>query len=137
MSGNGVKIGLGIIHTAMLQILMALLQARIASCVAVPGAITRGSFDPPSAAGSILAAGAAASGSVLCRPGEFTPFKRAACLQARAIYFCVTMAEKTGPDSLTLTYDLLKWSIPAIKGFPRDQRFMPSFPRSSVGMHTE
>ena len=34
------------------------------------------------------------------------------------------MAEKTGPDSLTLTYDLLKWSIPAIKGFPRDQRFM-------------
>ncbi len=34
------------------------------------------------------------------------------------------MAEKTGPDSLTLTYDLLKWSIPAILKFPRDQRFM-------------
>ncbi|MBC8199510.1 MAG: diversity-generating retroelement protein Avd [Desulfobacterales bacterium] len=34
------------------------------------------------------------------------------------------MAKKTGPDSLTLTYDLLKWSIPAIKSFPRDQRFM-------------
>ena len=34
------------------------------------------------------------------------------------------MVEKTGPDSLTLTYDLLKWSIPAIKKFPRDQRFM-------------
>ena len=34
------------------------------------------------------------------------------------------MAEKTGPDSLTLTYDLLKWSIPTIKSFPRDQRFM-------------
>jgi hypothetical protein len=34
------------------------------------------------------------------------------------------MAEKTGPDSLTLTYDLLKWSIPTIEKFPRSQRFL-------------
>ncbi len=30
--------------------------------------------------------------------------------------------EKKGPDSITLTYDFLKWAIPALKKFPRDQR---------------
>jgi hypothetical protein len=34
------------------------------------------------------------------------------------------MAEKRGPDSITLTYDLLKWSIPPLKKFPREQRFL-------------
>ena len=34
------------------------------------------------------------------------------------------MAEKRGPDSITLTYDLLKWSIPTLKKFPREQRFL-------------
>ncbi|MEW6267218.1 MAG: hypothetical protein AB1641_29445, partial [Thermodesulfobacteriota bacterium] len=30
------------------------------------------------------------------------------------------MAENKGPDSITLTYDLLKWSIPTLQKFPRD-----------------
>jgi len=30
--------------------------------------------------------------------------------------------EKQGPDSTTLTYDFLKWAIPTLKKFPRDQR---------------
>jgi hypothetical protein len=34
------------------------------------------------------------------------------------------MSEKKGPDSITLTYDLLKWSIPTIEKFPRSQRFL-------------
>jgi hypothetical protein len=34
------------------------------------------------------------------------------------------MAEKSSPDSITLTYDLLKWTIPARQKFPRDQRFL-------------
>ncbi|MEW6263936.1 MAG: diversity-generating retroelement protein Avd [Thermodesulfobacteriota bacterium] len=34
------------------------------------------------------------------------------------------MAENKGPDSITLTYDLLKWSIPTLQKFPRDQRFL-------------
>jgi len=34
------------------------------------------------------------------------------------------MTEKKGPDSITLTYDLLKWSIPTIEKFPRSQRFL-------------
>ena len=29
-----------------------------------------------------------------------------------------------GPDSITKTYDLLKWTIPHLKKFPRDQRFL-------------
>lgn len=32
--------------------------------------------------------------------------------------------EKKGPDSIILTYDFLKWTIPALKKFPRDQRFL-------------
>jgi hypothetical protein len=32
--------------------------------------------------------------------------------------------EKNSPDSITLTYDLLKWAIPTLKKFPRDQRFL-------------
>jgi hypothetical protein len=34
------------------------------------------------------------------------------------------MAEKSSPDSITLTYDLLKWTIPALQKLPRDQRFL-------------
>jgi len=34
------------------------------------------------------------------------------------------MTEKKGPDSITLTYDLLKWSIPTLETFPRSQRFV-------------
>jgi hypothetical protein len=34
------------------------------------------------------------------------------------------VAAKSSPDSITLTYDLLKWAIPALKKFPRDQRFL-------------
>jgi hypothetical protein len=34
------------------------------------------------------------------------------------------VAEKSSPDSITLTYDLLKWAIPTLKKFPRDQRFL-------------
>lgn len=34
------------------------------------------------------------------------------------------MTEKKGPDSITLTYDLLKWSIPTLEKFPRSQRFL-------------
>jgi hypothetical protein len=34
------------------------------------------------------------------------------------------MVEKASPDSITLTYDLLKWAIPTLKKFPRDQRFL-------------
>ena len=34
------------------------------------------------------------------------------------------MAKKSSPDSITLTYDLLKWAIPTLKKFPRDQRFL-------------
>jgi len=30
--------------------------------------------------------------------------------------------EKRGPDGITLTYDFLKWAIPTLKKFPRDQR---------------
>jgi len=32
--------------------------------------------------------------------------------------------ERQGPDSITLTYDFPKWSIPALKKFPREQRFL-------------
>jgi len=31
---------------------------------------------------------------------------------------------KDGPNSITQTYDFLKWSIPTLKKFPRDQRFL-------------
>jgi hypothetical protein len=31
---------------------------------------------------------------------------------------------KKAPDSITLTYDLLKWAIPTLNRFPRDQRFL-------------
>jgi hypothetical protein len=34
------------------------------------------------------------------------------------------MAEKSRPDSITLTYDLIKWTIPVLQKFPRDQRFL-------------
>ncbi len=34
--------------------------------------------------------------------------------------------EKKGPDSITLTYDFLKWAIPALKKFPRDQHRLRS-----------
>ena len=34
------------------------------------------------------------------------------------------MAEKSSPDSITLTYDLLKWAIPALTKFPRNERFL-------------
>ena len=34
------------------------------------------------------------------------------------------MSEKRSPDSITLTYDLLKWAIPTLNKFPRDQRFL-------------
>ena len=34
------------------------------------------------------------------------------------------MSAKSSPDSITLTYDLLKWTIPTLKKFPRDQRFL-------------
>jgi hypothetical protein len=34
------------------------------------------------------------------------------------------VATKSSPDSITLTYDLLKWAIPTLKKFPRDQRFL-------------
>jgi hypothetical protein len=34
------------------------------------------------------------------------------------------VAEKSSPDSITLTYDLLKWAVPALTKFPRDQRFL-------------
>ena len=34
------------------------------------------------------------------------------------------MTEKSAPDSITLTYDLLKWAIPTLGRFPRDQRFL-------------
>jgi hypothetical protein len=30
----------------------------------------------------------------------------------------------SGPDSITKTYDLLTWTIPQLKKFPRDQRFL-------------
>jgi hypothetical protein len=29
-----------------------------------------------------------------------------------------------GPDSITKVYDSLKWTIPQLKKFPRDQRFL-------------
>ncbi|MEA3427925.1 MAG: hypothetical protein U9Q84_01625 [Thermodesulfobacteriota bacterium] len=34
------------------------------------------------------------------------------------------MSKKKGPDSITLTYDLLKWSIPTLEKFPKSQRFL-------------
>ncbi len=34
------------------------------------------------------------------------------------------MSNRQSPDSITLTYDLLKWAIPTLKKFPRDQRFL-------------
>ena len=34
------------------------------------------------------------------------------------------MADKSSPDSITLTSDLIKWTIPAREKFPRDQRFL-------------
>jgi hypothetical protein len=34
------------------------------------------------------------------------------------------MTEKSSPDAITLTYDLIKWTIPALQKFPRDQRFL-------------
>lgn len=64
-----------ITHQETLQIQQALLQDRIASCVAAPGAVSRGTCVPPTAAGSIQAAGAATSGSVLSvliKPYTFT-----------------------------------------------------------------
>ena len=32
--------------------------------------------------------------------------------------------ERKGPDAITLTYDLLLWSIPVLNKFPRDQKFL-------------
>jgi hypothetical protein len=34
------------------------------------------------------------------------------------------VSEKSSSNSITLTYDLLKWAIPTPKKFPRDQRFL-------------
>jgi hypothetical protein len=34
------------------------------------------------------------------------------------------VSDRRSPDSITLTYDLLKWAIPTLKKFPRDQRFL-------------
>ena len=34
------------------------------------------------------------------------------------------MTERKGTDSITLTYDLLKWSIPTLEKFPKSQRFL-------------
>ena len=34
------------------------------------------------------------------------------------------MTKRKAPDSITLTYDLLKWAIPTLNRFPRDQRFL-------------
>ena len=36
----------------------------------------------------------------------------------------VVPKNNNGPDSITKTYDLLKWAIPHLKKFPRDQRFL-------------
>ena len=76
MSGSGVKTSLGIIRPAMLQILKALLQDRVASCVAVPGTVTMGACDPPIAAGAIQASGTTSTGFVLCvaLPGLIKPY---------------------------------------------------------------
>lgn len=45
------------------------------------------------------------------------------CAAAPSRFFS-KMAEKSSPDSITLTYDLLKWTIPALQKLPRDQRFL-------------
>jgi len=34
------------------------------------------------------------------------------------------VAERSAPDAITLTYDLLKWAIPTLKKFLRDQQFL-------------
>ena len=34
------------------------------------------------------------------------------------------MTEKKGPDAITMTYDLLKWAIPVLKKYPKDQRYL-------------
>jgi len=36
----------------------------------------------------------------------------------------VVPIKNNGPDSITKTYDLLKWTIPHLKKFPHDQRFL-------------
>jgi formylglycine-generating enzyme required for sulfatase activity len=48
----------------------------------------------------------------------------AACGAGRVACKSTAVAEKSAPDAITLTYDLLKWAIPTLKKFPRDQQFL-------------
>ena len=65
-------------------------------------------------------------------PGTLAPLPLGRAKPVRDIYSTgsvyddmkVSHMERQGPDSITLTYDFPKWSIPALKKFPREQRFL-------------
>ena len=45
-------------------------------------------------------------------------------IQQRTKWTIPAIPEKSSPDAITLTSDLIKWTIPARQKFPRGQRFL-------------